>query len=321
MKLNINIGLIAFALIAMTSCKKDNPPHADVVQPGTTGQGTASGADLKAFYNSNLANVEQSFTIDAASPVLITGNQGTTIQFNPNSFETMSGQNVTGNIQIKLVEIFTKDKMIMMNKPTMANDFTGGLAPLISGGEARITATQNGQTIRLKPGMNYALTVPAPNGVDPNMGLFYGENSTDTLIWNAADTATFYGQGNTYFTFPDSLNWINCDYFYSNPNVKTTVQVQIPAGLNGSNCALYISFDGLNSLAQLYNFSGGVFTSSPNYQLPIGLPVHFIAVAIINGNPHASIVSSTIVNNHLEIMPSLTLMTSAQLSAALANLP
>jgi hypothetical protein len=321
MKLNLKIKIIGLALIALTACKKETAPHIDVLQPGTNNSGTASGADLKAFFNSNLANAEQSFTIDAVNPSLITGNQGTTIQFNPNSFETMSGQNVVGNVQIKLLEIFSKEQMILLNKPTMANNPAGGLAPLISGGETRITAIQNGQTLRLKPGMDYALSVPAPNGVEPNMGLFYGENGNDTLIWTLADSANFNMQGNNYFPFPTALSWINCDYFYNNPNPKTTVQVQMPTGLNGTNSAIFISFDGLNSLAQLYNFSGGVFTSSPNYQLPIGLPVHFIALAIINGNPHASIVSSTITSNHLEIMPTLTQMTTAQLSTALANLP
>lgn len=321
MKFKLRIGILGLVIIAFTACKKENPKKVDVVQPGISNPNQATSAELKAFYANNLSAANQNFTIDVASPALIVGSKGTKLQFYANSFETMTGQNVTGNIQISMVEIFSKADMILMNKPTMGNNLMGGLNPLISGGEMKITATQNGQTLRLKSGFTYDLQVPAPNGVDPNMGLFYGDNSNDTLVWTIADSANFSGQGNTYFAFPDSLNWINCDYFYNNPNPQTTVNVQVPAGFNGTNCSVFVSFDGLNSLAALYHFTNGVFTTAPSYQLPITLPVHFIVIAIINGNPHAAIVPSTIVNNHLEVIPALTQMTPAQLSAALANLP
>jgi hypothetical protein len=321
MRLNMKISILGLALIALTACKKETPKTVDVIQPGTSNPVLATNAELKAFYANNLNAATQSFVIDAAAPNLITGSKGTKLQFSPNSFETMSGQSVTGNVTITMVEIFSKADMIMMNKPTMGKLPSGGLGALISGGEMKITASQNGQTLRLKPGFNYDLQVPAAGGVDPNMGLFYGENGNDTLVWTAADSAIFTGQGNTYFTFPDSLNWINCDYFNSNPNPKTVVQVQVPAGFNGTNCSVFISFDGLNSLTAFYNYSNGVFTTFPSYQLPTTLPVHFIVMAIINGNPHVAIVPSTIVNNHLEVIPALTQMTPAQLATALANLP
>jgi hypothetical protein len=305
--------LLGIAL-AFTSCKKDTTPNPDSPAP------IPSGIDLKNFFKSNEASKVQTFTIDAANPISITGQNGTVITFSPYSFETPSGQNVTGNVTIQLIELFDKGEMILTNKPTMAN-FNGGLAPLVSGGEFKVTASQNGETLLLKNGASYYVEVDAPNGVDPNMELFYSENLGDTLTWNVADSSALWGQGNTYTGYFTNLNWINLDYFYNSPNPQTTVTLQAPAGYNNSNCMVFISFDGMQSVSSFYNFQSGLFTSAPAYTLPTGLPVHFIVVAMINNTPHVAIQSSTIVNNHLEVVSALTQTTAAQLTTDLSNLP
>lgn len=315
----LKLAIIGGALI-FASCKKGEQDLNPIIDNGGIElQGDA--VALKNFFVNNENQAKQKFVIDVASPQLITGSNGVTIQFSANSFEQMNGSTVSGNVDIELIEVLDKKGMIFLDKPTVANSPMGGLAPLISGGEFKIIASQNGQQVRLKTGYGYSATVPAPNGVDPSMGIFYGDTTNDTLIWNQADSAFLQGAGNQYSGYFDSLGWINCDYFYSDPRPKTFVDVQIPSGFTNQTCKLFVSFDGLNSITSFYNYSGGVYSSAPGYQLPIGLNVHFVLISIIGGNPHVAIIPATIVNNHLEVVTSLTQTTIAQFATDINNLP
>ncbi len=311
---NFALAAIGIAVFAV-SCKKDDPITPN--NPDPTGNSQA----LKNYFSNKEANAVQTFTIDATLSQSITGTNGTVVNFYPNSFVTSDGTPVTGNVEIKLIEIYKKSDMIRMNKPTMGNLPGGGMAPLISGGEFKVTASQNGQEVLLAPGMSYNLIAPAPNGIDPNMEIFYGNESGDTLTWNQADSSLVFGEQGSYYGYFDSLNWVNFDYFMNDPNPQTTVQVQIPTGFTNQTCAMYVSFDGLNSITSFYNYSGGIYTSAPNYTLPIGTEVHFVAMAIIGGVPHVAIVPSTIVDNHLEVITELTATTDSQFETDLNNLP
>lgn len=325
MNITLKIGLLALSgAMAFTACKKKETTEDPVVQPVPQPGSSASLADLKNYLATNLANATQTFTMDEDAGQTITGAQGTMITFSANSFVTQSGAAVTGNVDVELVEIYNKTDMILMNAATMGRQWDNTMKPLISGGEYKITVKQNGQLLDLAPGMGYSAQVPAMGGaVDPNMSLFYGEgeNDPDTLVWNPADSAQIGGQGSQYNFWSDSINWVNCDYFYNNPGAQTVVQATPPSGFNNTNMLLFVSFDGLNTICNLYGFSGGNFTTAPNYTLPIGQQVNFVAIAMINGSPQVTIVPATIANNHVEVLPNLTQMTSAQLSTALNALP
>ncbi|MEJ6797828.1 MAG: hypothetical protein QNK75_02230 [Crocinitomicaceae bacterium] len=322
MNFKIKLGLIALiGAMAFTACKKkETPEETFTLANPITAQ--ASLQDLKNFLSDNLENAKQSFTINEDAGATITGAQGTTITFNANSFVNQSGVAVTGNVTIELIEIFSKKDMILMNAATMGRQWDNTLKPLTSGGEMRVTAKQGGQYLKLAPGMNYQSTMPATT-IDPNMGLFYGEGGVtpDTLVWNAADSNQFFGQTGGYTFWSDSMNWVNCDFFNSYPGPQTIVQATPTSGFTNNNMLLFLSVDGINTICNLYGFSGGNFTTAPNYTLPVGMSVHFIAIAMIAGNPHVSIVPATIVNNHIEVLSSLTQMTPAQLATALSNLP
>jgi len=309
---NTVLGLIALAL-TVVACKKE-----DSIQPNPF---PTNNTALKNYFKAREQAGVQTFTIDAQSPEVITGSKGTKIYFEPNSFQLANGQVASGSVEIKLIEILSKKDMILMNKPTMANHPTGGIAPLISGGEFRITAYQNGAPLQLVEGASYLIDVPAPNGVDPQMQAFVGDNSGDTLVWNQMDSSAVWGQGNAYQAYFDTLAWINLDYFFNDPRPQTTVQVQIPSGFTNQTCTVFISFDGMNSISSFWNYSAGVYTTAPNYTLPVGLEVHFIALSIINAVPHVAIFGATIENNHLEVIAELTATTDAQLAADLNNLP
>jgi hypothetical protein len=51
------------------------------------------------------------------------------------------------------------------------------------------------------------------------------------------------------------------------------------------------------------------------------MDVHFIAFTVINDEPHAAIVSATIADGHLEIIPELIQTTEGQFASDLLTLP
>ncbi|MES2589617.1 MAG: hypothetical protein V4622_11610 [Bacteroidota bacterium] len=303
------------AIITSTSCKKVES------EPIIATESKPNGAQLSNFFTENITAAKQNFTINASSPALITGNQGTTLQFSTNSFEDATGNSVSGNINVELIEIYEKKDMLFLNKQTLG-DNNGTLSPLISGGEFKITASQNGNEIRLKPSYNYNATIQAPAGVNPNMDIFYQNSANDdTLTWTQEDSSSIsIISGVKYNAYFDSLEWVNCDYFMNQAN-PTSVSVNVPNGFDNTNCAIFISFDGYNSLTSIYNYSNGNFNTGDYYRIPEGLSVHFIALAFINNIPYSAIIPATITTNHLQIISALTATTESQLATDIQNLP
>ena len=307
----VSLFISGTVLVLGTSCKKDNP------NPSTP---VTSGGGISAFFQKNLNNATQTFTINAGLAQTITGSKGTVIQFNANSFVTQSGVPVSGNIQIELVEIYDKKDMVLLNKQTMGSTWDG-LSPLISGGQFNIVAKQNGQKLKLADGVSYSINAPAPNGTSNEMGLFYGTITNDQLTWNQGDSAFVDITQNGYSLFCDSLNWVNLDYFMQISGPQSQLNVQIPSGISGTDTRVFVSIDGSNTLAGIYQFDAGVFTSGDYYKLPVGMNVHFIVINLENNAIKAKIIPSTITNNHLEVVNSLNTYTFSELSTLLQNLP
>ncbi|AEA44509.1 hypothetical protein [Fluviicola taffensis] len=311
---NLSSVLMAGALLIFsTSCKKDKtqPTTPDPTNPATN--------YASAFFNSNLSNGKQTFTINAGQTQTITGNKGTVIHFNPNSFVTASGTPVTGNIQIEFVEIYSKKDMILMNKQTVGKVWNG-VSPLISGGQFNIVAKQNGQNLKLAPGANYLIEAPAPNGTTNQMGLFYGQIDNEQLEWTQVDSSNMSAGTGIYSAFPDSLGWVNLDYFMNNSEPLSKIDVQIPSGFTTQNTRVFVSVDGASSMGGIYQVSSGIFHSG-GYKLPIGMNVHFIIINLDNNEIHAAVIPAAITTDHFQTVGSLNLYSLAQLEALLNNLP
>ena len=313
--------IIVVATVVFSACKKDEPT---TLAPGIVipSNGTASGEQLRNFFQENQDNAVQSFVIDAVNPTTITGNLGTSLQFNANSFEDAAGNSITGNVTIELTEILGIKDMIFQNRQTVGNN-NGSLFPLVSGGQFNIKASQNGNEVFLKPWNNYYVEVEAPNGVDPNMAVFYQDSpSADTMTWVQGDSTIVWGNNSGgYSTYFDSLNWVNLDYFMGQGTAQTGVNVTVPTGFDNTNCSVFVSFDGMNSISGIYNYANGMFNTGQYYTMPVGVDVHFIVMAFINNVPYAAIVPATISNNHSQIIPALTATTEAQLTMDIQNLP
>ncbi len=301
-KIKSLVILAGVSIFLVSACKKEE----NVMPPSQvkTNTGTSS---LGSFFTANEKAATQTFTIDASSYQDITGAKGTKIYFYPNTFKTPSGAIATGNITIKLIEVQTKADMILLNKTTTSN---GKL--LISGGEFSITAFQNGNQLTLaNNSSNMYIEMASKNPGNNNMILFSGQQtSSGDVNWaltglNGPNNTVFDSIG--YYSFalggdsiptPDSLGWINCDYFYNSSN-NTTITINTPANhigvgtANMPNTRVYVFFNNLFAITQLSG-SANVFTSSST---PVGTQIKIVAISEINGQYYSSITPVTVTAN------------------------
>ena len=294
-------GSILLASAVITGCHK-----------GSGGNGPQNA--LSDFFDDNLADAEQTFQVNALAGGTIVGADGVQVTFMPGAFQTQIGGVVNGTVTVTLVEALTVGKMLLINKQTVGYD-NGVLKPLTSGGQFRLTASQNGQPLKLVPGGSFVL-VPA-NNPDPQMELFSGTVDPDgTILWDPFAPGTLFGDSAGYAFPNDSLGWINCDYFNSWGVPLTPITVTVPTDHNNQNTFVWTVFPSINSLTNLpqYDANASTFATGPNYSAPIGENVIIVSLALINGVYYSSFTPTTLVANHNEVI-SYQATTLAQFTA------
>ena len=313
MNFRTTIVLISAAVLLATGCKKDETDSPAPLPP------TPVQNPLLGLFHGHVEDATQTFTIAAATGGTVTGADGITFYFPPNAFRTPTGGLVTGAVQIELVEALTVGDMLWLNKQTLGND-GGQLRPLISGGQYYVNATQGGTQLRLADNAGW-VTVPAPNGGDPNMGLFAGTVDEEGIItWDPFADDAGGGQDTAYYSFPnDSLGWVNCDYFMNGGGVQTAVQVTCPAGHTEANTMVWLVFPDQNSMTGIYSSAANVFSTGSYYTLPVALNITVVALAEIDGDYFGSFTTS-VVSEGMDLQIDLAPTTLAQFEIAIQGL-
>lgn len=323
MKTNFKtIGLLLVTTLAMMGCNNDDNANDMVQMPPSPQQ-------YKALSQAALDNLTQHFTMVAENGnATFTSTKGVKITINGNCL-TLNGNPVTGNVDIKFIEVFDKGHMLATNKPTSGKLGNGNLELLISGGEFYVNATKNGQ--QLATTCNISLEVPTnlTGAADLGMQRFNGEIGTNgDLVWNVNVPAAVIdvGQGgavggtNYYVNF-GNFGWTNVDKFYSDPRPKTTILVDAPDSYNFDNSAVYLSYDGegQNALAKLDTYTAAGLFSEHYGQIPIGLACHIIFVTEESGQFRYGIkgVTTTANATYSFTIGETVLGTEAQLVAAI----
>lgn len=310
----------AFLLFAASCHKKE-------VIPSPLPEEKENGVALKNFYSQNLNELKQTFTVDAVSGATIVGTKGTKITILPNSLKTLTGQAVTGNVTVDLIEIYDRASMIMTNKPTMGRLGNGDIAPLVSAGEYFLQITQNGQILDV----DYGVYVSVPsNNPDFGMTLFEGEiNEAGDLLWLGIEDSIAIGEdsaggqwSNSYQFFDNSWGWTNVDRFYSDPRPKTTIKVKLPDGFDNTNSEVYITYDGEETaLASMDVFTTDGYFSEHYGLIPIGLEIHVVAVTMIDGVLNYAILPEIVEENEIITVNNFTAISEADLINLINNLP
>lgn len=287
------ITLLAIAAIA--ACKKDESDDSPAPNP-TPNPAPAVFAQL---FADNVADATQSFSFNAAVGGVAIGDDGTRLNFEPNAFVDANGNPVTGAVEVKLVEALGIGDMIWLNKQTVGND-NGTLRILRSGGAISVSATQGGNALRISQG---GLIVQIPTAVgDPAMQLFSGSVDADgNMIWSPIDSSSvtvdpgYYT--NPYYTFSaDSLQWINCDYFYSYPNI-TPLYATIPAGQSADSTHVWIAFPSENAVANMHYQGGQTYWTGNGYEVPVGMQAVIVGLQQTASGYASSFTTVTITSN------------------------
>ena len=248
----------AAALLFVTACNKDDDSIAGVPAPVTA-------SSLSDLFARHITQETQSFTVNANALAVVTGAAGTQLIFPANAFRDANGNVVSGTVQVDLLEALSIGRMIWTNTQTVGDD-NGTDRLLRSGGEIRVTATQNGNALQLGPG---GMTVFMPaSSADSNMRLFTANEPRDTgMVWTLADSVqvtlvedSMFGGGLYYEFQTDSLQWINCDYFYQYPNT-TNLTATIPDGQPADSTLLWIGFPTEDAVMSLYHGTGQIYTT------------------------------------------------------------
>ena len=218
---------------------------------------------------------EQSFTGNATTGFVVTGEKGTKITFPANAFkDSITGDLVSGTVTVKLIEVLSKKDILLSGPMTESN---GQL--LISGGEIKVTATANGRV--LAPADSIEVKVPQVMKAG-DMNLFVqaprkqqGDSAVIAALpttWVPAPYAPFGMGDNSYiFTLP-AFTWVNCDRFYNDPAPKTTITVSPDFQDSDSltNIQVMLVFTDITTVITLpFNYQLLQFQSYEN-SLPVG---------------------------------------------------
>ncbi|WP_298365273.1 hypothetical protein [uncultured Lutibacter sp.] len=332
---NIFKSVLGLSLIASLGSCIDDPVIVDQ-------QPLPDGIALNDRFLNNRINALEEFTLDAATGGIITGSQGTNVTFQPNSFG-INGTPVTGNVTVQLIEIYDKASMLLNNRSTLGMRANGDKEALKSAGEFFINAKQGSNELDLLSAASVESRPIDFADLDGGMQIFRGgpdqdcDGIDDDCDWVPADEdkngeqddaqiRDAQGADGAFATYNydiGSFGWTNLDRWYSYAGAKTEIFIDVPAEFNQDNCAIYLSYDGEpTALARMdvYNTSLEMFTE--HYGLiPVGLEVHIIMVAEIDGVLNYAIQGTTIVEDHIEVISSLSPITQPALESLINGLP
>lgn len=321
--------LTTVLLLALTfiSCSKKEDDSDNQTQ-----EQLPDGEALSQRFIQNREDALQLFTIVAENGGTIQGEKGTVLTI-PAGALALNGTPVSGNVQISLIEIYSKEDMIRLNMPTNGMRPNGDVEMIKSAGEFFIEATQNGNILELLSPMQLSSKPLDFSEVDPQMALFEaGENLEDTDPWveneftqvgNGEVQGTNGGFEAVYLVDLSDFGWTNLDRWYNYSGELTTLNIDVPQGYNGNNCEVYLSYDGeASGLARMdvYDEQTEMFTEHFG-KIPVGQEVHIILIAEINGVLHYTIQGTTITQNHVEVMAQPQPGTESDLINSIANLP
>jgi len=312
MKTNRVLIVMLHATGMIWACNKEDPDNDPATPPPAS---TANVFD--ALFEDNIADATQTYAVNNGWGGQIVAQQGTELNFNPGAFVHLDGSPVTGVVNISVVEVLSIGDMIWLNKQTVGDD-NGTLRLLRSGGALNIEVSQGGTPLTVTPG-GLQVNVPTIVG-DPAMALFSGEEDVEgRMIWSPvpAPVAVVPAYIDLFYSFyPDSLNWINCDYFYSYPET-TTLTATIPDGQPTDSTQVWIAFPTENALMNMSYSTGQTYSS---WQVvPVGMQAVIVGLRQSSGGYFSSFTTVTVTND-MNVPMTFSPTTLAAFEAAINNI-
>ena len=262
----------------------------------------------------------QTITVTAGRDTVVYGDKGTMLHFYTNTFQDQTGKTLTsGTVTVQLVEMYKPADFVANRATTMS-----GKDLLQSGGQISMVTTQNNNPVNAA---KYGVGFPQPTPVQPTMALFAGNtNNGDSVTnWNAADTTkpgtnaeltttNIYGRPFIGYVFDSSssLEYTNCDAFYSTDSVKTSVSVVVPdTSFNPNTTEVFLILPTINcALSTIEPYVGSaswnpytktiaLVSEGQTNMVPAGLTYKLVVVTNKNGQYYYYTQTGTIPHNGL----------------------
>jgi hypothetical protein len=128
----------------------------------------------------------ETYQINPTKDTLITCPKGTVVFLPANSLELPNGKSPTNSIELKIKECYEVSEFIGDHLTTVTTDG----AILESGGMVNISASSNGDELKMKKGSEFAVYFPKKTAAN-DMQLFYGNQGVNGMVnWNLDSVAT-----------------------------------------------------------------------------------------------------------------------------------
>lgn len=312
------LAFMSGVVLLTFACKKDEPiPSPTPIDNG----GLESFSSVKEFRSSK-APQAVSFMIQAQTGGTYTTQKGSVITIPANAFINASGQLVTGSVQVRFKEVFSKAEMIYSGILPVSN---GNV--LESGGEYFIEAIQNGAQLRVADNVQLQVKIPA-QAQGQGMLLFFADpkEEVDSLNWNLVDSSStgsnfsFSSSDNSYNINLDSTGWGNIDQF-NNTAQYFDIQFNLTglSGLNNSNTNAYAIFKNQNTVWPTGSFNG-INNSIIQESHLADVPMNVLVISVVNSQLYYGLLDVTPQQGVNYTIPMLA-TTSANLDQIINGLP
>ena len=251
--------IVLLSTTAIRGCKKDGADDTPAPAPPAP-----SVSFFQGLFTDNIADARQSFVLNATGGGQVFADQGTRLNFGPGAFLHTDGTYMSGQVDVRVLEASRIGSMIWLNKQPVG-DINGTLKMQRSGGALNITATKGVGSLQISDGCLY-VQVPTTVG-DLAMELFSGSEDADGMMIRDPIRTAVVTVGHVYlelfYSFPsDPRHWINCDYFYSYPNL-TLITTPIPSGRSTDNTRIGPSFPSDNAVVHMPHSTGQNYVTPP----------------------------------------------------------
>jgi len=251
----------------------------------------------------NFQNRSQYFTFNGGSGGDFVTEKSVEFHIPYYAFRYENGDTVFSTIHVELVEIPEPQDMILVNKPSTADNQV-----INSGGHFKMEFSVNNNPVFLQDTMIY-IKVPK-TASNPNMYIFDGiVDATGYVNW--IPSTDELGQYKSVLTASeivngviqeyDSLildetnaNWISYGRFLDNSGSQTKLAYTLPELHDNSNTFYFLHFDNVNAVMAGY-FDGYQFITPST--IPIGSNVTVVLISEIDNNYYSKFIDNTTIGS------------------------
>ncbi|MGS2761897.1 hypothetical protein [Sinomicrobium sp. M5D2P9] len=224
-----------------------------------------------------------------------TSDNGTMIIIPQGCFTSADGQPVDGDITLEFIELYDRNDMLVVNRPSIGqiNEQTRSL--LIGGGFFYLNFTRNGQEIIGNCEIQLRVPVSRTGDATADMSLWEGtENANGSFSWSPLTQSEFFTENSYYIAYVSGNGWKGIAHAANYAGRKTGMQVLASDGYNGENAAVYLAYAGeKHGLAQLYWDDETSMFTDPYRQFSPDLDIHLLFISAEDEQWHYAVKSVT----------------------------